>query len=635
VTRDEFDGYIQRLGKISRERPRVYAVRIICLVVLAYVYLTVILLGSLALCLAMIPMVFYVPATAKFAFIGLVAFGGMFLAVARGLWVKLQAPRGQSITRQQAPKLFSLLDELRTALDCQPFHQVLLTADTNAGVVQVPRLGIFGWHRNYLVLGLPLMQYLPLEEFKAVLGHEFAHSSRGHGRFGNWLYRVRRTWAQIFQEMAKRRTRFGAVLFKFLNWFWPIFNAHAFVLARANEYEADACAVRLAGADAVAACLIRTRVQGAWMGEKFWPAILSSAKSRNEPPPDVMLVLEQELKKGPPVEDASRWLQQGFLMQTNNVDTHPCLKDRLRAIGRLPAEIESGKIVQLFPARPAQSAADLLLGGYANEVAQQMSQEWRKWIAPQWTARHQQAQKLAGELDALEKPAEAPPTAAQVWEKARRIVELEGVGSAIPALQTVLALEPKHAGANFVLGRHYLQTDDPQGVSLIETAMAADPMLTSEGCGLLHAHFNRTGQAERLRPLEDSLELFQKKLLVAQQERARITAADIFLEHGLGEPQLAQLRKVVSSEPAVAAAAIARKQVQHFPNSPCFAVCLKIKARWWQPRSQKANREIVRRVLKQLSLPGHFLVFVKEKNLKRLGAKVFAAPAAVIFEREK
>jgi len=520
VTRDEFDAYIQRLSKISKEKPRLYVSRIVGLVVLAYGYLLLVLIGSLVLCLAMVPLVFYLPATAKFAFFGFLGFGGVFLAVARGLWVKMQAPRGQSVTRTQAPKLFQLLDEIRGALDCRPFHRVLITGDTNAGVVQIPRLGVFGWHQNYLVLGLPLMQCLAPQEFKAVLGHEFAHSSRGHGRFGNWLYRVRQTWAQIFQEMAKRRTRIGAVLFRFLNWFWPVFNAHAFVLARANEYEADACAVRLAGAEAVAGCLIRTRVQSAFLGERFWPTIFGGAKENKEPPSEVMSRLQQELKKGPAAEDVSRWLRQGFLTETNNADTHPCLKDRLRAIGHLPAISPESEFGQMLLPNPGESAADCFLGSYAGEIARQMSEEWRKWIAPQWAARHQQAQTLANELAVLEKPAEAPPTAAQVWEKARRLVDLQGAGSAVSALKTVLELEPKHPGANFVLGRHYLQTDDPQGVPLIETAIAADPMLTREGCGLLHAHFNRTGQEDRLRRVQDSLELFQKKLLVAQQERA-------------------------------------------------------------------------------------------------------------------
>jgi len=95
------------------------------------------------------------------------------------------------------------------------------------------------------------------------------------------------------------------------------------------------------------------------------------------------------------------------------------------------------------------------------------------------------------------------------------------------------------------------------------------------------------------------------------------------------------LRKIVSSEPSIASAAIARKQVEHFPNSPCFALCLKIKVAWWKVRGQSANRQVVQRVLKQSSLPGHRLVFVMEKNLKQLGAKVFAAPNSVFFEQAK
>jgi len=504
----------------------------------------------------------------------------------------------------------------------------------NAGVVQIPRLGIFGWHRNYLVIGLPLMQGLAPDEFKAVLAHEFAHSSRGHGRFGNWLYRVRRTWAQIFEQIAKQRTRFGGVLFKFLNWFWPLFNGHAFVLARANEYEADACSVRLAGADAAARALIRSRVDGALLGEKFWPDIFARANNDREPPDDVMLVLNRTLKSGPGADDATRWLRQAFLVETNNVDTHPCLKDRLRAIGRLPAGVERGEFPSAAPPVPSPNAAESFLGSQAEVAAKLISGEWRKTIAPKWKARHEHSQKIADELAGLEQPSDAPPTTAQIWDRARKLAELHGDAAAVPVLEQVIAQEPRHAAANFILGRYHLQKDDPRGVEFIETAIAADPALAQTGCNLLYAHFNRTGQRDKLRPLEHRFDEFQKQNVLARQERARITAADTFIAHELTEPQIAALRKIFSSEPDIGAAAVARKKVEHIPNSPCFVIALRITVSWWKPRGQKANRELVHRVLKQVRLPGHFLVFVDEKNLKSLGKKVFAAPGGVIYRRQ-
>ena len=633
MTREEFDGLIQRLEKVSRQNPRLYGARLIGLVGLAYAYLLLILLGSLALCILMIVMVVYLPLTIKFALIGIIAFGGIFVAVLRGLWVKLEPPKGQPVIRTQAPKLFALLDELRAALNCKPFHTVVIVGDLNAAVVQIPRLGIFGWHRNYLVLGLPLMQILGPDEFKAVLAHEFAHSSRGHGRFGNWLYRVRRTWAQIFEQMARHRTRWGAVLFKFLNWFWPVFNGHAFVLARANEYEADACSVRLAGADAASAALIRTRVDGVLLSEKFWPDIFSRANREAEPPADVMLALNQALKNGSSADDAARWLRQAFLMETNNLDTHPSLKDRLRAIGRLPAEIEAGKFPELSPPIPLENAAEFFLGDQANDIARKISDEWKQLMAPKWKARHDQAQKIAGELAELDMPTAAPPTAAQIWKKAQKIIELSGDSAGITMLEQVLALEPKHAGANFILGRHFLQSDDPRGVEFVETAITSDPSLTQTGCNLLYAHFNRTGQRNKLRPLENRFDDFQKLNVLARQERASITAADTFIPHGLTEQQLASLREFLSSDPDIASAAVAQKKLEHFPSNPCFVIGLKIKVPWLTVRGSNTHKELVQRVSKHAGLPGNCVVFIAEKNLSAIGTELFNLPGAIVYER--
>jgi len=574
-------------------------------------------------------LLFYVPFLAVF---GIIAFGGIFLAVARGLWVKLESPKGQPVTREQAPRLFALLDELRTALDCRPFHKVFIVGDMNAGVVQIPRLGIFGWHQNYLVIGLPLMQSLAPEELKAVLAHEFAHSSRGHGQFGNWLYRVRRTWAQIFEQMARQRTRFGDVLHKFINWFWPVFNGHIFVLARANEYEADACSVRLANADAAASALIRIRLDGALVSEKFWPDVFSLAKQNPEPPANVMMSLNQTLLAGPAADDAARWLRQAFLIETNNADTHPCLKDRLRAINRLPAGVEQGKFPAVPPV-PPQNAADFFLGPHAKVAAQLMSNEWRKAIARQWTVRHEQTKKLADELAGLEKPSVKPPTAAEIWEKARKLVDLHGDQAALTTLEQVISLEPSHAAANFIIGRHHLQTDDPRGVAFIENALTSDPALTNDGCNLLYAHFNRTGQRDKLRPLENRVDEFQKITVLANQERAQISAANTFIGPELTERQMADLQKLFSSEPDIGIAAVTRKQVVHLPKSPCYVIGLKIKTPWWKPRSSSANQKLVRRVLEQAQLPGYRLVFVSEKKLIGLGTKILQTPGAFVYRR--
>jgi Zn-dependent protease with chaperone function len=632
VNREEIDALIRRLEGISREHPRLYVARLVGLILLAYGYLLLLLLGSLALSLIMLGLMAAAPATIHLAIVGLIAFGSLFLAVLRGLWVRLEPPKGQALSREEAPRLYELLDGLRRDLDCRPFHRVVLVGDINAGVVQIPRLGVFGWHRNHLVLGLPLLECLTPEEFKAVLAHEFAHSSRGHGRFGNWLYRVRRTWEQVFALMARRQTRWAGVLSRFvtgfIGWFWPRFHAHSFVLARANEYVADACSVRMAGAEITGSALVRTRLGSLFLGENFWPNLWARAKETGEPPTEVFAELRAALRHGPASEDAARWLRQSLLLETNNADTHPCLKDRLRAIGQ-PAEAADVPIVSFAT---NDSATEHYLGELAATVTRRLSDEWQAAIRPQWQARHAHAKKLAEEL-ANSATSELPPKIPEIWERARKLVELHGDEAATTLLEQILTLEPRHAGANFILGRRYLQADDPRGIQLVESAMTADYALTLQGCQLLHAHFNRTGQRDRLRPLENRADEFNKLASLAQQERAQIMGSDGFEPSGLSASQIDDLRKVFSGEAAIGSAAVARKQVRHFPHSPCFAIALKLRVPWWKLRRAKTNQQLVQRVIKQVRLPGHFSIFVAEHNLIKLGRKVYAVPEAIIYER--
>ncbi|MEG4802819.1 M48 family metallopeptidase [Microcoleus sp. ARI1-B5] len=133
-----------------------------------------------------------------------------------------------------------MVDELTTKLQAPRFHNILLNREFNAAVVQVPRLGIFGWQKNYLLLGLPLMQSLSLEQFKAVRAHEVGHLSRNHSRFAGWIYRIRKTWLQIYERLHQSEQHGASILFNsFLEWYWPSFNAYSFILARMDEYEAD------------------------------------------------------------------------------------------------------------------------------------------------------------------------------------------------------------------------------------------------------------------------------------------------------------------------------------------------------------------------------------------------------------
>ena len=44
-------------------------------------------------------------------------------------------------------------------------HQVLLVDAFNAAVCQLPRLGVLGWQKNHLLIGLPFLQAFSREQY--------------------------------------------------------------------------------------------------------------------------------------------------------------------------------------------------------------------------------------------------------------------------------------------------------------------------------------------------------------------------------------------------------------------------------------------------------------------------------------
>src|SRR5439155_1953007 len=127
--------------------------------------------------------------------------------IIRSLWVRIPRPEGISICEDQAPNLFETADRLSRQLRAPRPHDVILDGSFNAGVAQIPRFGVLGWSRNYLTVGLPLLDALTPEQFKAVLAHEFGHLAGAHGRFRAWIYRLRTSWAQLLENLRKQKHR--------------------------------------------------------------------------------------------------------------------------------------------------------------------------------------------------------------------------------------------------------------------------------------------------------------------------------------------------------------------------------------------------------------------------------------------
>jgi Zn-dependent protease with chaperone function len=605
VTDEEFETLVGRLDQQAKRNPAGYRTRVLLMALLGNAYLGVMLvLIALLVAAAAISVVWFKAAGVKIAI-----FMAAFLwLVLKALWVVLAPPEGTEITTRDAPELFGMIEELRRELRSPRFHHVLVTDDFNAAVVQAPRLGLFGWYRNYLLIGLPLAKALTVERFKAVLAHEFGHLSQGHGRTSNWIYRQRLRWSRLMASLEASES-WGVVLFRpFLRWYAPYFNAYSYPLARANEFEADATSARLASRRAAAEALTAVNVVGSYLQERFWPQIVQRADEMPQPAFAPFSVMGTHVASEIDPASIEAWLAQALARNTTLDDTHPSLTERLGALGEEPA--------LALPAPGA--AADRLLGAALERVTWEFDQRWHDGILPSWQERHREVQEARGRLAELDAK-HASGAELSLQEVYDRAILTGSAGNnpdgCIEQLWALQACAPDDPVLHYALGARLLGRDDDSGMALLKRAMERDPWEIVRCCEALRDYCWRKGRKEEAREWHSQMSERMALEQAAKKERDEVRTNDKFEPHGVDPAALAQMQAQLKAIPGLRKVYFVKKRVRHMPERACYLLGFAVGG--WPPWGKKDSSHVVlRRIQEGVRFPGETMIFAVEgKNL--------------------
>jgi hypothetical protein len=451
------------------------------------------------------------------------------------------------------------------------------------------------------------MQALSPQQFRAVLAHELGHLSGKHNRFSNWIYRIRRTWSQIFEQLHHTEQQGAAVLFnRFLDWYTPYFQAYSFVLARANEYEADRCAAKLAGNRHIAEALVNLEVKSQFIEQSFWSTIYNQANEQPNPPQTPYTALAKALVSEGKPENERKWLEQALMVKTNNADTHPCLNDRLTALGY------SLKQPPALPQPVKVSAAQQFLGQALAQLTQTLDTEWRTAVNYQWREQYTYAQNVRQELAALEEKASSQTlTVEETYDRARWTIELKGTQEAIPLLQSVLKMQPNHVSANYWLGQILIEQEDPTGIEYLQRVMAKDPETVIPSCQLIYSFLQKQGREQEAAKYRQQAEQHYELLYLAQQERSGVSASDRFEPHGLSAEAVAQFRKQLARYPQIKEAYLVRKVVRYFPQKPFYILGIKRKRSFFEMDQNREYQKLLDQLVNELEFSGEsWIVFL-------------------------
>ncbi len=551
--------------------------------------------------------------------------------IVRTLRAKSTPPPGIPLGPENAPGLFALLEELGRTTSARPFEGVRLTWAYNAAVVSQPRFGWPGWSRSWLVIGLPLLDSLSDGEFRAVLAHELAHHSARHGRLGSWLYRTRRSWELVFARWNEHGVRKRDHRLTFFRWFWPRFNGHAFVLSRTCEFEADAFAAGIAGAEVLGSALHRIALGSRRMEARIWPAIWEEARTHSSPPARIFERIADHLAEADISPEAAFDRVEVLRQATGNHDTHPCLRERLRALG-FDSDVEMPG--QTVATGITESAAQAVFAAGLRAHREAVETEWRSHIAEIWGAQHRGAAYREGTLDGGENAGVESRSAAVVealWDRAAAMLALGDRSAAESALAAVLKARPDHPRANLVFGERLLQRRDESGIARVEDAMRADPGLRAAGFSALGNYYHSTGQTGRLKELEARLDREERGPENGCADLTTVASTDTFAPVRLDSDEQTALTALCAGLEGIDRVTLVEKALPGHTGERLFVVVIEGARGRWGRVNRDAVDAATRRLLTAIRLPGRVFVCAAHGAFAGVAAKVSTTAGAWIW----
>ncbi len=394
---------------------------------------------------------------------------------------RFEAP-GPRLTRKQAPELFQEIGKIAHATGQPVPNEVYLVSDVNAFVAE--RGGLMGiGSRKVMGIGLPLLNLVTVDEFRAILAHEFGHFYGGDTSLGPWIYKTRAAIIRTVVGLSRASNRLLQIPFEaYAKMFLRITNA----ISRQQEYTADQLAARIVGKRAAVSGLQSVHKYGyafqAFFQQEYLPALNANVR-----PP-----MMEGFKSFISVPKIAQAIQGAFEQQlaegkAEEYDTHPSLKERIAALQDLP----EGRITDERPASVLiagiPDAEKIILESIAADKTAVQALKTVGWeemtervYLPQW---EQTVSTFSTALASL-KSADLPQIAAQNADFFYKLCATENILPPNVSVSQVSA-EDRHRIVGSILGRALavalhragwaIQTGPGEGVFLVNGDKKLEP----------------------------------------------------------------------------------------------------------------------------------------------------------------
>jgi Zn-dependent protease with chaperone function len=305
---------------------------------------------------------------------------GMILTVLKSLVVPLgQEPLGVRVMPRRCPELFGIACEVAERINTRPVDDIYISPVAELAVLQQGRgpFGMFGLKSRVMILGLPMMNVLTIDELKSILAHEYAHFSHSDTLYSRFIHQVTGSIEHTLREIGALLgwMNFANPLFWALARYYRAYNMLAAGFSRSREFLADRMACALYGPDVFGRALVRVSIEGPLFEKTVYPnvaTLLCEGRLRRNIYQWFSEQREEELESF----DRELAYQELLTERTSRFATHPSLRERLEAAGVQPQpegpvdapastllpeleekEIELSRLLTIYVARQKQQHA--------------------------------------------------------------------------------------------------------------------------------------------------------------------------------------------------------------------------------------------------------------------------------------
>ena len=175
-------------------------------------------------------------------------------AMGRSLLVKVkEEDPGRSLSREEAPALWALTEEVAASVNTRPIDEIRITPGTELAVYERGswRDKLHNRATRILILGTAVLEGFKTDHFRSVLAHEYGHFSNRDTAGGDIALRVQRDMFNFYKAMYEAgQATLMNVGFHFLRLYNLIFRRISHGATRLQEILADRVAAQCYGAEA-------------------------------------------------------------------------------------------------------------------------------------------------------------------------------------------------------------------------------------------------------------------------------------------------------------------------------------------------------------------------------------------------